>query len=808
MASLGNLVIELSANVARLQSDLGKAQNVAERYAKNISSVFGAAIGGLGIAGIGAFINKTIEAADRLNDLRTRTGLTGQQLLVLEGAAVRSGAGIEAVGDVTSKLARRLAEASKGTGDAAAAYQAMGINVHRASGELKSVDEILREVGAKFRGYEDGANKAALATAALGKGGDRLIPVVEAIEETEKRFQRLGITIDEDVITRADQFKDTMEDVASVSGVLGRQLVSELLPTMQKIAEAFTEINKESSIFQTIGRGVEIVFETLTILGDNFVFTFSVIAKELAGFAAQISAFGRGDFAGIQEINKQVAEDTAKLRAELDKREKLILSRREGPDNFERMGDLSRLGRGKAPGVPDLNLVKAGQDALRKLEDQQAKLRLDALTDAAKRETALLESQRQDNLVSERDYWARRVEIQKTAVEAEIRELTVQAERQQKLVDQEAKKGKTSKDYYNAVGDLDKTLAARNKLELDFANTVALTYAEAQRSAKAYERQVEDLNVQLLEFQGNTAEAASRRFAAATTDQREQALRNGRRDVVELIDNLGAATVAQAEFNQERQKQEDVIARLGISEERIQNSMRTGAISELEALQRTGNARKEAAAQIETMVSGLERIAAASNNPALVLQAEQARAALERLRSETDLLAQKFDTVFTDAFSDAFTDFVMGTKTASEAFKSFANTVISELVRIQAKSLATELSKGFGIGDLLSGIFGRSNGLSAIGAATGIGASDFLGSSGIMGPYDVGTDYVPRTGLALVHQGEQIIPAGQSRGQVFIDARGADPAALARVEQALVRLNYSIEPRAVNAVSSARRRGM
>lgn len=45
-------------------------------------------------------------------------------------------------------------------------------------------------------------------------------------------------------------------------------------------------------------------------------------------------------------------------------------------------------------------------------------------------------------------------------------------------------------------------------------------------------------------------------------------------------------------------------------------------------------------------------------------------------------------------------------------------------------------------------------------------------------------------------------------GPVMIDARGADAAALARLERALLQLNYSIEPRAVAAVVSARRRGL
>ena len=44
------------------------------------------------------------------------------------------------------------------------------------------------------------------------------------------------------------------------------------------------------------------------------------------------------------------------------------------------------------------------------------------------------------------------------------------------------------------------------------------------------------------------------------------------------------------------------------------------------------------------------------------------------------------------------------------------------------------------------------------------GGSGSGGGGSSLPHYASGTDYVPRTGLAVVHQGEQIIPAGGARG--------------------------------------------
>jgi len=37
-------------------------------------------------------------------------------------------------------------------------------------------------------------------------------------------------------------------------------------------------------------------------------------------------------------------------------------------------------------------------------------------------------------------------------------------------------------------------------------------------------------------------------------------------------------------------------------------------------------------------------------------------------------------------------------------------------------------------------------------------------NTGLYGSYDTGTDYVPRTGPYLLHQGERVTPAGQAGG--------------------------------------------
>lgn len=125
---------------------------------------------------------------------------------------------------------------------------------------------------------------------------------------------------------------------------------------------------------------------------------------------------------------------------------------------------------------------------------------------------------------------------------------------------------------------------------------------------------------------------------------------------------------------------------------------------------------------------------------------------------EIEDMASKSNDIVTKTFrgmEDALVDFV---KTGKLDFKSLADSIITDIIRIQVqqtimKPLASAMSEGGGLFDIFGKIFG------------GGGASDGGIFSGLSLPqYATGTPWVPQDGPAFLHKGEAVVPAEFNRG--------------------------------------------
>lgn len=114
--------------------------------------------------------------------------------------------------------------------------------------------------------------------------------------------------------------------------------------------------------------------------------------------------------------------------------------------------------------------------------------------------------------------------------------------------------------------------------------------------------------------------------------------------------------------------------------------------------------------------------------------------------------------------SDAIAQVVMSGSLSLKSLGSIMDTIVQKMLAMAIqKQLMDPLFK------MGSDVLASSASKPPAGAGQGAGMLEGLLAMGksFVGSFDVGTDYVPRTGLALIHQGERIIPAADNAAGRF-----------------------------------------
>ncbi len=181
-------------------------------------------------------IDNTAEFGKQLEITGQKTGLAAEQLSALDYAADLSDVTIENLNIGLQRLSRSMEGAEKGTGPAAEAFKALGINVKDANGELRPLHDVLLDLAQRFSTMEDGAGKTALAMDLFGRSGANLIPLLDqgrdGITALEEKAKSLGVTMGEDGVETTGAYIDQLKEFHQVMGALERTLALKVLPTL------------------------------------------------------------------------------------------------------------------------------------------------------------------------------------------------------------------------------------------------------------------------------------------------------------------------------------------------------------------------------------------------------------------------------------------------------------------------------------------------------------------------------------------------------------------------------------------------
>jgi len=345
-------------------------------------------------------------------------------------------------------------------------------------------------------------------------------------------------------------------------------------------------------------------------------------------------------------------------------------------------------------------------------------------------------------------------------------------------------------------------------------------------AVRALIRDYEDLEAQLAAISGDASLSARVGFDAANRDRADRInaeLNSGNPEARAAaqaaalrFQELRYATIQQGALTDAMRVFQRTLDEVGDAQSRIDNQVASGALTEIEALQQTSQIRAAKIDQLKQELEVARQVAEAIAAPEARKQAldniEAMQAKLEQLAATGDLVAQKFNQIGSSATSGFLQDLANG-KGLKESFKSLTTELTANLNKVFADDIAQTLFKPDGLlggfGDFFSKLLGggkdatgsvalasSASALTASGtllstagaslnaAATAlISAAGFSSGSSAAGSFSSflpgimdsvppefgvpafagGSTYVPRTGLALVHEGERISTASHSR---------------------------------------------
>jgi hypothetical protein len=333
MAKLESLIVDIQANTAELRKGLDEANRKIKDFDDKIKDLAGVIefkeIGEMALeAGkkLAEFALRGAEVADQMVKMSQISGLSVEQLSRLNFAASISRVSTEDLGIAMGKLNVAISKAGAGVSDQRALFNALGIAVKDASGNIRSTNDILGDVADRFSKMEGAAGKAQLATELFGKSGKQLIPLLdkgrEGIAELSAEADRLGITLDSKSAEAAEHFNDNLEKLKRSSDALQVKVAGELAPAFGKLTdELLNSKNRGESLKQL----VDVLTTALKLLATVAVGVASAfnIAGTTIGAAASIIADavqGKWQQAkeGLAELGRSVSGDFAKLKERVE----------------------------------------------------------------------------------------------------------------------------------------------------------------------------------------------------------------------------------------------------------------------------------------------------------------------------------------------------------------------------------------------------------------------------------------------------------------------------------------------------------
>lgn len=262
-------------------------------WAKAASAVAGS------YAGILAIALKTIQANVDLARSAESFGIAEESLGRWQASAKSAGVTADEFQKSVKTLYARMSERGA-TDEGVRIFTALGISVKDSHGKIKSLDQILPELAAKFSTMKDGVEKTRIATALLGEKGNELLGTLNkgpaALAAQQARMEALGIATSRGAVEASVKFNATLNELLGTYDAVVTATTNRVIPVLQDYADRLKTV-ADNGVF--VKNSVELlvgVFKTFTTQIDLMISSFSKVEDAMRGAGKVMTQLANFEF--------------------------------------------------------------------------------------------------------------------------------------------------------------------------------------------------------------------------------------------------------------------------------------------------------------------------------------------------------------------------------------------------------------------------------------------------------------------------------------------------------------------------------
>lgn len=247
MSTIGNLMVTLGLNSKGFQDGINDAEKKSGGLKKTVGTV-GKAVAGLGAIAVGtgvaafAVTKKMTEGFDKIAKNSTKLGVSTDAYQEMDYWAGQNGLSTGTMERAVGRLNQRIGRAADGNEKYSEILENMGINMDEVrAGTVSTEDAMVQSIQALSEMSTEQEKSAAASELFGTKLARDLMPALQdgslSLEDAAKKAKELGIIVDGDALSAAEDFQDTWDDLTRSMAVFGQKVLIELMPIFQMLMD-------------------------------------------------------------------------------------------------------------------------------------------------------------------------------------------------------------------------------------------------------------------------------------------------------------------------------------------------------------------------------------------------------------------------------------------------------------------------------------------------------------------------------------------------------------------------------------------